>query len=65
MLILTRKLNEVIKIGTDIKVVVRQIGGNRIRLGIEAPRETVILRGELTPDGEASGEATTGDNDEA
>ena len=47
MLILTRRSNETIKIGDDIKVTVLEIKGNQVRLGIEAPGEVVILREEL------------------
>jgi len=45
---LTRGPSEAILIGNDIKVTVVSIGrGNRIRLKIEAPKETVVLREEL------------------
>lgn len=49
MLVLTRKQNEEIVIGDNVKVTVLQIKGNSIRLGIEAPREVRIVRGELPP----------------
>lgn len=47
MLVLTRKLNEEIVIGDNIKVTVLQVKGNSVRLGIEAPRDVRIVRGEL------------------
>jgi carbon storage regulator len=47
MLALTRKLGESIKIGQDITVTVTSIGGNRVRLGIDAPRDVLILRTEV------------------
>ena len=47
MLVLTRKLNEEITIGDNIKVTVLQIKGNSIRLGIDAPKDVRIVRGEL------------------
>ena len=47
MLVLSRKLNEEITIGDDIKVTVLQIKGNSIRLGIEAPKNVRIIRGEI------------------
>lgn len=50
MLILTRKLNESIQIGTGpgaIRVKVTQVDRGKIRLGIEAPADVVILRSEL------------------
>jgi len=42
MLVLTRKLGESITINDDIKIVVVQIKGRQVRLGIEAPQETNI-----------------------
>ena len=49
MLVLSRHKNESIRIGGDITVVVVDIRGDRVRLGIEAPRDTSIHRGELRP----------------
>ena len=48
MLILTRKRNQTIQIGNTV-VFVKQIRGNQVTLGIEAPREVRVLRGELEP----------------
>lgn len=47
MLVLSRKRNQSIQIG-DVVIVVNQIRGNKVTLGIEAPREVEILRGELS-----------------
>ncbi|QDS87697.1 hypothetical protein EC9_18760 [Rosistilla ulvae] len=47
MLVLTRKAKQQIRLGDDIIVTVLQVKGNSIRLGIEAPRETRVVRGEL------------------
>lgn len=47
MLVLGRKPTEAICIGDDVKVVVVAIFNNRVRLGIQAPDGTVILRDEL------------------
>ena len=47
MLVLTRKLGETIAIDDDIKIVVVQIKGKQVRLGIEAPRHTKIHREEV------------------
>ena len=47
MLVLTRKVGERIQIGNDITVVVTKCAGNRVTLGIEAPRDVRIVRGEL------------------
>ncbi|WP_088228632.1 carbon storage regulator CsrA [Desulfosporosinus sp. FKB] len=47
MLVLTRKLNETIKIGDNIEITVVGISGDNVRIGIEAPREVKILRSEV------------------
>ncbi len=47
MLVLSRRLGESINIGSDITVTVTAVQGNRVRIGIEAPRDVRILRGEL------------------
>ena len=46
MLVLSRKTGEVVQIGTDIRVTVADISGNRVRLGIEAPRNISVRRPE-------------------
>ncbi len=47
MLVLSRKLNQEIVIGNGIKVRILKIKGNTVRLGIDAPRDVKVLRGEL------------------
>lgn len=47
MLVLSRKENERIRIGDDIVITVVRTGGDRVRIGIEAPSDMVILRDEL------------------
>jgi carbon storage regulator len=47
MLVLTRKLGESIAIDDHIKIVVVQIKGKQVRLGIKAPAETKIHREEV------------------
>lgn len=47
MLILSRKENEEILLGNDIKIVVVGIHKGVVKLGIEAPKNTMILRSEL------------------
>lgn len=49
MLVLSRKKNDSIVIDNQIKIKVIQVKGNQVRLGIEAPRDVRILRGELKP----------------
>lgn len=48
MLVLTRRKNESIKIGKDIKITVVEIQGAKIRIGIDAPQTTVIVRDEIS-----------------
>ena len=47
MLVLTRKLGESIAIDDHIKIIVVQIKGKQVRLGIKAPQETKIHREEV------------------
>lgn len=47
MLILTRKINEAIRVGEDIRIVLVQIKGGQVRLGIECPSHVRVLREEL------------------
>ena len=47
MLVLSRKKDESIKLGPDASVRVVEICGNRVQLGIEAPRTMRVLRGEM------------------
>ncbi len=47
MLVLTRKLGEVIRIGDQIEVVVVSVDGNSVKLGIEAPEEIPVYREEV------------------
>ena len=51
MLILSRKQNEALKIGKDIVVVVTKIAGNRVMLGVQAPKDVVVSRTEQKPKG--------------
>ena len=55
MLVLSRKASERIQIGDSVVVTVVRIAGNVVRLGIEAPRETSIVRQELRLDDPDSG----------
>ncbi len=47
MLVLTRKVNQSIVIGTDIEVVVLEVRGEQVRLGIKAPRSVAVHRQEV------------------
>jgi carbon storage regulator len=47
MLVLSRKIGEVIAIGDGISVTVLEVKDNKVRLGIEAPKELRIYRQEI------------------
>ena len=47
MLVLSRKKNESIVINDDIKIVVVEIRGDKVRLGVEAPKEVPVHRREV------------------
>lgn len=47
MLVLTRKVEEQIKIGDNITVKVLDVDGGSVRIGIDAPKDIVILRMEV------------------
>jgi len=47
MLVLSRKKNESIVINDDITIVVVEIRGDKVRLGIEAPKEVPVHRREV------------------
>jgi carbon storage regulator len=60
MLVLSRKRNESLVIGDDIIVTVTEIDGNRVRLGVEAPKDVTVHRRELyiRINGKAPGKAS-------
>jgi len=47
MLVLSRKENQRIKLGNSIVVTVVRLGRDKVRLGIEAPADMLVLREEL------------------
>ena len=47
MLILTRKTGESIMVGDHVRVVVVEVKGRQVRIGVEAPGDTKIYRGEI------------------
>lgn len=47
MLILTRRVDEALVIGEEIKITVLGIRGNQIRLGVDAPKEVAVHRHEI------------------
>ena len=49
MLVLSRKETQRIKLGDSIVVTVVRVSGDKVRLGIEAPSDLLVLRDELEP----------------
>ena len=47
MLVLTRKLRESIQIGPNVTITILRVKGQAVRIGIEAPRDVRVVRGEL------------------
>lgn len=47
MLVLTRKLNESIMIGDNVKITIVDVKGDQVKLGITAPREVSVHREEV------------------
>jgi carbon storage regulator CsrA len=47
MLVLSRKLQQQIKIGDQITVTILKVKGNTVRIGVDAPRDVRVVRGEL------------------
>lgn len=47
MLVVTRRVDEVVQIGENISVMVVEIRNNQVRIGITAPDDVVIVRREL------------------
>ena len=47
MLVLTRKLGEIIRVGDDVTVRVLEVKGNQVRLGVDAPAAVRIYREEV------------------
>jgi carbon storage regulator len=47
MLVLTRKVNQSIIIGDNIEVVVLEVRGEQVRIGIKAPRDVQVHRKEI------------------
>ncbi len=65
MLVLTRKRCEMIRIGDDIVVKVIKTSKGSVKLGIEAPANVRVLRGELAPFEQMQAEMDDDECDEA
>ena len=47
MLILTRRINESLRVGDDVTVTVVAVKGNQVRIGINAPKDVEVHREEI------------------
>ena len=47
MLILSRKIDEKIKIGTDITITLIDVHGDQVKIGVEAPKDVKVFRQEV------------------
>ncbi|MGI8512625.1 MAG: carbon storage regulator CsrA [Solirubrobacteraceae bacterium] len=62
MLVLTRKTSESIMIGDDVEVSILSVAGDKVRVGIQAPRDIPVFRTEVYL--EIQEERVTGDRGE-
>lgn len=51
-LVLSRKMGERIRIGSDVTMIVNRIKGDRVVVGFDAPKDVRIVRDELLDDGD-------------
>ena len=63
MLVLSRKESEKIMLGDSIVLTIVRVSGDRVRLGIEAPSDMLILRKELDPSETGQVKTMTKQND--
>ena len=54
MLVLSRKEGERLTIGENITIVINRVSGNRVTIGIEAPKHVKVVRSELSPQASVS-----------
>ena len=64
MLVLTRRTGESIVIGDEVRVVVLEVRGDTVRLGIEAPRSVQVHRAEVYAEVQAANAAAVGRADD-
>ena len=55
MLVLSRREAERVRLGDSIVLTIVRVSGDKVRLGIEAPPNVLVLRDELQPHGQAAG----------
>ena len=59
MLVLTRKINQSIMIGDEIEITVLSVSGEKVRIGIEAPRDISVFRQEVLDNMEEADKPTS------
>lgn len=47
MLVLTRYINESIRIGNDVIITILSVNNNQVKMGIDAPKEVTVHRSEI------------------
>lgn len=62
MLVLTRKVEESILIGDDVEIMVLGVSGDKVRIGINAPREIEVFRKEVRDERDESAQANETDS---
>jgi carbon storage regulator len=62
MLVLSRRESERLKLGDSIILTIVRVSGDKVRLGIEAPADLLVLRDELEPFAQPADETTPSDN---
>jgi carbon storage regulator len=60
MLVLSRKINQSIMIGDDVRIVVVGVDRDQVKLGIEAPREVPVHRSEIYEEIQRANRAAAG-----
>ncbi len=65
MLVVSRKKSESILIGDDIEIIVTDIGAERVKIGIKAPKGVTILRRELLETKKLNREASSASGKDA
>jgi carbon storage regulator len=60
MLVLSRKMNQSIMIGDDVRIVVVAVDRDQVKLGIEAPREVPVHRSEIYEEIQRANRAAAG-----
>jgi carbon storage regulator len=60
MLVLSRKQTERVRLGESVVLTIVRVSGDKVRVGIEAPQNVVVLRSELKPRSEEPGSAGPG-----